>query len=476
MPDPYVAFVKGGPDLVLSYCDDVVLGDKIVPLTPELRDEILAANKGMATSALRVLGAGFKTLKAVPEEPKPEELERHMTFLGLQGMIDPARPEVKVAVATAQRAGLRCIMITGDYKDTAAAIAGQIGMLTEGGSVVSGADINAMTDDELDSMVLHLNTCARSSPEHKMRIVDSLRRRRQVVAMTGDGVNDAPALKRADIGVAMGITGTDVTKQTADMVLTDDNFASIVSAIEEGRIIYSNIRKFVFYLISCNIGEILIIFLAMLAGLPSPLSPTMLLFLNLVSDGAPALALGMEKGEPGIMERPPRPAGEPIINREMLIGIAVQSVVMTVAILSSYLMAGAKPGSSLNNPDLPLWRTVAFATLTLSELLRAFTARSERVSVFKLGFFSNKTMNMAVIFSIVLVFAVIYVPFLQYVFGTVALPFMDWVWVIPFALLASIAAELTKIYLRVRAKKIETRLKEQIEFGVMWRQEGWSYG
>jgi P-type Ca2+ transporter type 2C len=462
-PDPYVAFVKGGPDLVLGYCDDVVLGDKIVPLTPELRQEILAANKGMATSALRVLGAGFKTLTAVPEEPKPEELERHMTFLGLQGMIDPARPEVKVAVETAKKAGLRCIMITGDYKDTAAAIAGEIGMLTEGGSVVSGADINAMSDDQLDSMVLHLNTCARSSPEHKMRIVDSLRRRYQVVAMTGDGVNDAPALKRADIGVAMGITGTDVTKQTADMVLTNDNFASIVSAIEEGRIIYSNIRKFVFYLISCNIGEILIIFLAMLAGLPAPLSPVMLLFLNLVSDGAPALALGMEKGEPGIMDRPPRPVGEPIINREMQIGIAVQSVVMTIAILSSYILAGVHPGASMDDPNLPMWQTVAFATLTLSELLRAFTARSERISVFKLGLFSNKTMNMAVIFSIVLVFAVIYLPFLQFIFGTVPLVAVDWLWIIPFAVLASIAAEVTKIYLRGRAKKAETNLTAQME-------------
>ena len=455
-PDPYVAFVKGGPDLVLSYCDDVVWGDKIVPLTPEMRQEILAANKGMATSALRVLGGAFKTLKAIPEEPKPEELERQMTFLGLQGMIDPARPEVKVAVDVAHRAGLRTIMITGDYKDTAAAIAGQIGMLTEGGHVVSGADINEMSDDELDSMVLHLNTCARSSPEHKMRIVDSLRRRRQVVAMTGDGVNDAPALKRADIGVAMGITGTDVTKQTADMVLTNDNFASIVSAIEEGRIIYSNIRKFVFYLISCNIGEILIIFLAMLAGLPAPLTPTMLLFLNLVSDGAPALALGMEKGEPGIMERPPRPAGEPIINQEMLIGIAVQSVVMTVAILSSYIMAGARPGASLAHPDLPTWRSVAFGTLTLSELIRAFTARSERISVFKLGVFSNRTMNLAVLFSIVLVIAVMYVPFLQMVFNTVTIPPIDWLWVIPFSLMASVAAEITKIYLRARARRIET--------------------
>jgi Ca2+-transporting ATPase len=462
-PDPYVAFVKGGPDLVLSYCDDVVLGDKIMPLTAELRQEILAANKSMATSALRVLGAAFRTLKEVPEEPKPEVLERNMTFLGLQGMIDPARPEVKVAVGVAKKAGLRTIMITGDYKDTAAAIAAEIGMLTEGGEVVTGAEINEMSDEQLDSMVLHLNTCARSSPEHKMRIVDSLRRRNQVVAMTGDGVNDAPALKRADIGVAMGITGTDVTKQTADMVLTNDNFASIIAAIEEGRIIYSNIRKFVFFLISCNIGEILIIFLAMLAGLPAPLSPVMLLFLNLVSDGAPALALGMEKGEPGIMDRPPRPVGEPIINREMLIGIGVQAVMMTIAVLSSYLLAGAHPGASLNDPDLPMWRTVAFATLTLSELIRAFTARSERISIFKLGVFSNKTMNMAVIFSIIVVIAVIYVPFLQVIFGTVPLALIDWAWIVPFAMLASIAAEVTKVYLRARAKKIETALIAQME-------------
>ncbi len=462
-PEPYVAFVKGGPDLVLSYCDDIVLGNEVVPLTPELRQEILAVNKSMASAALRVLGGAFKTLSEVPNESKPAEIERHMTFLGLQGMIDPARPEVKEAVRVAHLAGLRTIMITGDYLDTAAAIASQIGMLTEGGHVVTGAEINALRDDELDDMVLHLNICARSSPEHKMRIVDSLRRRYQVVAMTGDGVNDAPALKRADIGVAMGITGTDVTKQTADMVLTNDNFASIVSAIEEGRIIYANIRKFVFYLISCNIGEILIIFLAMLVGLPIPLTPVMLLFLNLVSDGAPALALGMEEGEPGIMRRPPRPVDEPIINREMLIGIVVQSVVMTVAILASYLLAGARPGASLTDPDLPTWRTVAFGTLTLSELIRAFTARSERISVFKLGVFSNRTMNFAVIFSILLVIAVMYVPFLQTIFNTVTIPPIDWLWVIPFALLASVAAEVTKVFLRARAARIEADLAAQME-------------
>ncbi|MGC9335360.1 MAG: cation-translocating P-type ATPase, partial [Anaerolineae bacterium] len=462
-PDPYVAFVKGGPDIVLSYCDDVVLGDQIVPLTPELREEILAANKGMATSALRVLAAGFRTLEEVPEEPKPENLERNLTFLGLQGMIDPARPEVKVAVGTAKRAGLRSIMITGDYKDTAQAIASEIGMLTEGGWVVTGAEIDAMSDEELDSSVLHLNTCARSSPEHKMRIVDSLKRRDHIVAMTGDGVNDAPALKRANIGVAMGITGTDVTKQTADMVLTDDNYASIVSAIEEGRVIYSNIRKFVFYLISCNVGEILIIFLGMLAGLPPPLRPIQLLFLNLVSDGAPALALGMEEGEPDIMERPPRPVRESIINTEMLIGIAVQAVVMTVAVLGAYLVAGAHPQAGVNDPMLPRWQTVAFATLTVSELLRAFTARSERLSVFKIGVFSNRWMVGAVSLSLALVLLAIYVPFLQTVFGTVPLTISEWLWILPFSVLASIAAELTKIYLRARARRIEFARSVQME-------------
>ena len=461
-PDPYVAFVKGGPDLVLSYCDDVVLGDQVIPLTPELREEILAANKAMATSALRVLGAGFKTLTDVPEEPKPESVERHLTFLGLEGMIDPARPEVKTAVDVAQHAGLRCIMITGDYRDTAAAIAGEIGMLTEGGVVVTGADVDAMSDDELDGIVLHLNTCARSSPQHKMRIVDSLKRRGHIVAMTGDGVNDAPALKRANIGVAMGITGTDVTKQTADMVLTDDNFASIVSAIEEGRIIYSNIRKFVFYLISCNIGEILIIFLSMLINLPVPLRPIQLLFLNLVSDGAPALALGLEEGEPDIMQRPPRPVKESIINQEMLIGVAVQAVVMTAAILGAYVISGARIGAA-DDPMLPKWQTVAFSALVLSEVLRAFTARSERISLFKIGVFSNKWMLYAVGLSVVMLLLAVYVPFLQTVFGTVPLSLDDWVLILPFAFLASIAAELTKIYLRARARKVEIDRAAQME-------------
>jgi Ca2+-transporting ATPase len=423
---------------------------RIAPLTPELRQTILAANATMGQQALRVLGMACRPLDAVPAEPAPETVERNLTFLGLLGMIDPARPEVKKAVGVAKDAGLKCIMITGDYRETAQAIAGQIGMLTEGGLVLTGAEIDAMSDGELTEMVAHLDTCARSSPQHKMRIVDALKHIGHVVAMTGDGVNDAPALKRADIGVAMGITGTDVTKETADMVLTDDNFASIVAAIEEGRVIYSNIRKFVYYLISCNVGEILIIFVSMLAGLPIPLRPIMLLWLNLVTDGAPALALGMEKGDPDIMKRPPRPTREPVINREMLAGVIVQAIVMTAAVLIAFLYGLRRFPDNLQGAQ-----TVAFATLILSELLRAYTARSERYSLFKIGVFGNKWMQYAVGASFVLLLVVIYVPFLQVIFGTVPLDFRDWMVMIPFILLASVAAEITKAITRRRAERVK---------------------
>lgn len=453
LPPGIIGFVKGAPDIVLQYCDDIVLDGRVRPLDAHLRQQILAANSGMGHDALRVLGVACRPMSSVPDEPTPDAIECNLTFLGLLGMIDPARPEVKVAVGTAKHAGLKSVMVTGDYPDTAAAIAEEIGMLSPGGRVIAGAELDRMSEEELAQVVDHVDAFARVSPAHKMKIVDALKIRGHIVAMTGDGVNDAPALKRANIGVAMGITGTDVTKETADMVLTDDNYASIVSAIEEGRVIYSNIRKFVFYLISCNIGEILIIFLAMLIGLPIPLRPIQLLWLNLVTDGAPALALGLEKGDPDIMNRPPRPAREPVINQEMLIGVVVQAIVMTAAVLLAYYFVGLRRFETLDGA-----RTIAFATLIVSELLRAYTARSERYPLTKIGVFGNKWMQYAVGTSFLLLLLVIYIPFLQDVFGTVPLSITDWLLMLPFMLLASIAAELTKLYLRYRAARVEARV------------------
>ena len=338
---------------------------------------------------------------------------------------------------------LKSVMVTGDYRDTAIAIAEEIGLLSPQGKILTGSELEEMSADELTQIIENVDAFARVSPQHKVKIVEAFKAAGHVVAMTGDGVNDAPALKRANIGVAMGISGTDVTKETADMVLTDDNYASIVSAIEEGRIIYSNIRKFVFYLISCNIGEILVIFLAMLAGLPIPLTPIQLLWLNLVTDGAPALALGLEQGDPDIMDRPPRPPKEPVINQDMLIGIIVQAIVMTGAVLGAFIYGLNRfPG------NLAAAQTIAFTTLVVSELLRAFTARSELYSLFKIGFFTNKWMLWAVGSSLLLLLAVIYLPFLQTFFNTIPLTFWDWLTLVPAMTLASIAAELTKLYLR----------------------------
>jgi P-type Ca2+ transporter type 2C len=449
VPAVYVVFVKGAPDIILQYCDEIAEDGRTRPLTEEKRQEILAANQNMARRALRVLGVAYRPLTELAETPTPENTETHLTFLGLLGMIDPARPEVKIAVSVAKGAGIKSIMVTGDYKDTAMAIAKEIGTLSPGGQVLTGAELDQMSEEQLAEIVEHVDAYARVSPAHKMKIVDALKDRGHVVAMTGDGVNDAPALKRANIGVAMGITGTDVSKETADMVLTDDNYASIVSAIEEGRIIYSNIRKFVFYLIACNIGEILIIFISMLVGLPIPLRPIQLLWLNLVTDGAPALALGLEKGDPDIMKRPPRPTQEPIINRDMLLGIVLIPLADTAAVLGAFIMALNRfPG------HVEAAQTVAFATLVCSELLRAYTSRSEYYSVFSIGPFSNRWMVWATVASLVLLLAVIYVPFLQVVFGTLPLGLNDWLIMLPFMLIAPVTAELTKLYLKRRAERL----------------------
>jgi Ca2+-transporting ATPase len=443
-PDPrygdYVAYMKGAPDIVLGLCNHVLEDGVMRPLTDERRDNILEENEALAANALRVLGVAFRPLKAIPDNPQPENSEQDFTFIGLLGMIDPARPEVAPAIRTARHAGIETVMITGDYLNTAVAIGTEIGLLGEDDKSLTGAQLDKLDDDEFENMVEDVVVYARVSPQHKVKIVDALKGRGHIVAMTGDGVNDAPALKRSNIGVAMGITGTDVSKETADMVLTDDNYASIVSAIEQGRVIYSNIRKFVYYLLSCNMAEITILFVAMLAGWPLPLVPIQLLVLNLITDGAPALALGVEKGDPDIMDQKPRPAGEPIINRDMVTGIAVQTVAISLVVLVAFQIG--LTGSEAHA------RTMAFATLSISELLRAYTSRSERYSLWAIGPFTNKWMQWAVLTSLVLLLAIIYVPILDPIFSTTFLTLDDWLVMLPLILVPSVAAEINKWVLR----------------------------
>jgi Ca2+-transporting ATPase len=451
-PDLHVVTVKGAPDEVLRLCryyQDRY--DQPQPLDDATRQRILAANDAMTREALRVLGVAYRVIPALPEQTDPEALERDLVFVGLIGMIDPARPEVIPALQKATRAGIRTIMITGDYPNTARAIAETIGLLRPQHQVLTGAQLDAMDDATLQREVQRTDVFARVSPQHKLRIVEALKANGEIVAMTGDGVNDAPAIKRADIGIAMGITGTDVAKETADMVLTDDNYASIVAAVEQGRIIYSNIRKFVYYLISCNLAEIFIIFLPTALGrwlfptagrVLSPLLPIQLLWLNLITDGAPALALGTEKGDPDIMQHPPRPPKEPIINRFMQIGVAIQTVAITAATLIAFALGLRQ--------DATLAGTLAFVTLSSSELLRAYTARSERYPLLKIGLFSNRWMNLAVLSSLALLLMVVYVPFFNPIFATVPLSWAQWKLILPLIFLPAVVAEITKTVLGAR--------------------------
>lgn len=444
----YVIAVKGAPDIVLELCDHYQkMDDSTSLLNENQRMRILHANDLMTQDALRVLGMAYKIVPEIPIEITSEEIEKNLTFAGLIGMIDPPRVEVSPALELGRHAGIRTIMITGDYPNTARAIAESISLLRPGKQVLTGPELDVMDDTMLQKHVRDTDVFARVSPEHKLRIVEALRAHDEVVAMTGDGVNDAPSIKRADIGVAMGITGTDVAKESADMVLTDDNYASIISAVEQGRVIYSNIRKFVYYLLSCNLAEIAIIFIATLVNGSSPLTPLQLLWLNLITDGAPALALATEKGDPDIMKHPPRPSNEPIINSSMRGGLLIQTIAISLVTLGAYFL-----GLSLYPRETGIAATMAFVTLSFSELLRAFTARSERYPVLKIGIFNNKYMNLAVLTSMILLLSVIYIPLLQPVFGTVALTWEQWKYVLPLLFVPAVAAELTKYTLMLLRK------------------------
>lgn len=431
-----IVLTKGAPDVLLAHCSHELVGHDAVPLTAARRTEIMDANDALAGEALRTLGVAFRSLP-LDDEALDEHVERDLVFLGLIGMIDPPRPEAREAVALARGAGIRSIMITGDHPRTAAIIAAELGIgSSDGTPVVTGAELRAMTDSELDRTVRDVSVYARVNPEHKLRIVEALQRAGHSVAMTGDGVNDAPALKAADIGVAMGITGTDVSKEAADMVLADDNFATIVAAVEEGRAIFLNIRKFLRYLLSSNIGEVMTMFLGVLfagalglsgaasGGIVFPLLATQILWINLVTDGAPALAIGIDPADPDVMKRAPRPRGEGVLTRRMWGGIFFVGVVMAIGTL--FVLDASLPGGLIQGVGTVAYgQTMAFTTLVLFQLFNVFNARSDERSAFS-GLFGNGWLWAAVGLSLLLHGMVIYVPFLQGAFSTVALSGTDW--------------------------------------------------
>ncbi len=432
--DSITMYTKGAPDELLRRCTRIEEKGVVNPLTDAKREEILGVNQDMAQSALRVIGVAYRTMSEA--DPSPES-ENDLIFVGLVGMIDPPREEAKAAIDVCKTAGIQVKMITGDHKITASAIGAQLGIETD--RTVEGREINEMTDEQLRECVKTTNVFARVSPEHKVRLVDAVRANGNIAAMTGDGVNDAPSLKHADIGVAMGITGTDVSKEAADMILTDDNFASIVRAVAEGRTIYANIRKVVGFLLSCNIGEILVIFLAMLTNLPTPLVAIQLLSINLITDAFPAFALGMEKEEPGTMNRKPRDPSEPIVDKKMTVAVLIQSIALALGTLGSFVY-----GLYVHD-SLDVARTACFLTLVLGELLRAYSARSESTSVFKMKVFENSYLNKCVLVSVLFMIASIYVPFLNPVFSTVALSFDEIIMALVLAFLPMLGGEAAKL-------------------------------
>ena len=445
--DGIASFTKGAPDVVLERCEKVLIDGKEVDLDEKLRKEILGKNSEFARSALRCLGYAYRKHSDMPSEITSDAIEKDMVFVGLTGMIDPSRPEAKEAIKECKSAGIRPIMITGDYLETGLAIAKDLGIATSDDQAIMGRELNEMSEAELREIVKEKSVYTRVSPENKVQIVTALKQNGHITAMTGDGVNDAPAIKKADIGIAMGITGTDVAKNTAEVILTDDNFATIVNAVEEGRIIYSNIKKFVAYLLSCNLGEVLIVLISILMNLPVPLIPIQLLWLNLVTDSFPALALGVERGEADIMDEPPRDPDEPILDKEIKITVAIQSIAITVATLLAYFVGLKWYGleSGINHA-----RTMAFSALIICELLRAYTARSIDKTVFEIGVFTNKKLVMATVFSFLLMLLVIYVPVLNDAFGLMDLGPREIAVVLGSSVIPLVAGEIQK---KVRFRK-----------------------
>ncbi len=413
--DAYIQFTKGAPDEVLKRCTHYLKDGASVELTDEIREKILTENKRMADKALRVLCAAKREYRTPPSSFAPEALEKDLTFIGLTGMIDPVRPEVVGAIQECREAGIRPVMITGDHRDTAIAIARELGILDDESQAVTGARLDNLSDDELKSAVGSYSVYARVQPEHKVRIVNAWKANGKVVAMTGDGVNDAPSIKNADIGVGMGITGTDVTKNVADMVLADDNFATIVSAVDEGRRIYDNIRKAIQFLLSSNISEVVSIFTATVLGF-TILNPVHILWINLITDTFPALALGMEKEEADLMRRAPRNPDEGIFAGGLGADVAYQGILVALITLASYFIGHYMEAGVWEIANSADGMTMAFLTMSMAEIFHSFNMRSQRGSVLKMGY-QNWYLVGAMVFSLLLTTMVIYIPFLSTAFG-----------------------------------------------------------
>ena len=449
-----VVYVKGAPDVLLERCEYGPKGS----LTTADRQRILRANEEMAGQAMRVLGVAKGRVKTIPGKPTSGNVEINLTFLGLFGLADPPRKEVKGAVECCHQAGVRPVMITGDHKATAVAIAKELEICREGDLAITGAELDFMPQSMLEEDIEKFSVFARVSPEHKMRIVQAWQKRGHIVAMTGDGVNDAPALKAADIGCAMGMTGTDVAKGAADMILTDDNFTTIVRAVEEGRGIYANIRKAIHYLLSCNIGEILTIFVATLLDFGQmPLVPVQLLWLNLVTDSLPALALGVEPVEEGAMEAPPRQGEESLFDRKFSLRLAWQGLMVGGLTLLAYYLGFVHLGQT--GQEGAVANTMAFATLTMCQLFHAFNVRSERQSLFRQGVFSNAAMNRAFLTGLALQLAVLLIPPLQQVFSVTGMTGPQWLTVMGLAMAPIPVCEVEKAIRAGRRKQVRAKEK-----------------
>jgi Ca2+-transporting ATPase len=446
--------VKGAPDVLLGRTSQILLNGQVVPMTDKEKQDILANNKDMAQQALRVLGMAYKYVDVVPVELESEVVENDLIFAGLVGMIDPERAEAAEAVRVAKEAGVRPIMITGDHKDTAEAIAARLGIIEKGddASVLTGAQLNEMSDEEFAQKVEHYSVYARVSPEHKVRIVKAWQKEGKVVAMTGDGVNDAPALKQADIGIGMGITGTEVSKGASDMVLADDNFATIVVAVEEGRKVFSNIQKAVQYLLAANLGEVLTLFIATLLGWDT-LLPIHLLWINLVTDTFPAIALGMEPAEKDLMKHNPRGRSSNLFSGGVLSSIIYQGILEAGTVLFVYWSAIQWPVHTTYAEIHSDALTMAFATLGLMQLFHAFNVKSVHQSLFQVGPFRNKSFNWAILLSFVLMMIIIVVPGLNDIFRVAHLDLYQWGIVIGASFAIIPIVEIVKAFQRSAQKK-----------------------